>query len=196
MTIAHRLRAAREARGLTPQDAADLIGIPLDEYRAVESGAQTPTDPFLVAFCRSLGIAPADLLGDNGRPDPPDQDGYRVLGSGLTVDQNALARVFTAVFGDEDNHRGGTSMPDTWNDAIRHIFREQMALMVRKQQDYGPGNINAFGELGLVVRLSDKIERLKHLLFETAPTVGWCPGPPTRKTNRSRIRTGTSSTTR
>ena len=58
-------------------------------------------------------------------------------------------------------------MSHTWNDAIRHIFREQMALMVRKQQDYGPGNINAFGELGLIVRLSDKIERLKHLLFKT-----------------------------
>lgn len=55
--------------------------------------------------------------------------------------------------------------PHTWNDAARRIFAEQLALMVRKQSDYGPGNINAFGEFGVVVRLSDKLERLKHLLF-------------------------------
>ncbi|MHB1954841.1 MAG: hypothetical protein ACYCOU_13965, partial [Sulfobacillus sp.] len=53
----------------------------------------------------------------------------------------------------------------------------QMALMVRKHQDYGPGNINAFGEVGLVVRLSDKIERLKHLLFETDATGRRVPRP-------------------
>ena len=52
----------------------------------------------------------------------------------------------------------------TWNQAVRQIFQEQYALMVRKQQDYGPGNIAAFGELGVLVRLSDKFERLKHLL--------------------------------
>ena len=33
----------------------------------------------------------------------------------------------------------------------------------RKQQDYGAGNISAFGELGLLVRCNDKIERLKNL---------------------------------
>lgn len=55
----------------------------------------------------------------------------------------------------------------TWNDAVRAIFADQYALMVRKQQDYGPGNIAAFGELGVLVRLSDKLERLKHLLVTT-----------------------------
>lgn len=33
----------------------------------------------------------------------------------------------------------------------------------RKQQDYGAGNISAFGELGLLVRVNDKVERLKNL---------------------------------
>jgi hypothetical protein len=47
---------------------------------------------------------------------------------------------------------------------VRQIFRDQYAMMVRKQHDYGPGNIAAFGELGVLVRLSDKFERLKHLL--------------------------------
>lgn len=57
------------------------------------------------------------------------------------------------------------SEPFTWNDAARRILADQFALLVHKQADYGPSNINAFGELGVVVRLSDKLERLKHLLF-------------------------------
>jgi hypothetical protein len=80
--------------------------------------------------------------------------------------------------------------------SIRHIFREQMALMVKKRQDYGPGNINAFGELGVVVRLSDKMERLKHLLFETNAQGESSRGRRRPRTNRSKIRTGTSSTMR
>ena len=36
-------------------------------------------------------------------------------------------------------------------------------LMFRKQHDYGPGNILAFGEFGVLVRLNDKLERLKNL---------------------------------
>ena len=58
-----------------------------------------------------------------------------------------------------------TSDVATWNDSVRRIFHEQYALMVRKQADYGPGNISTFGELGVLVRLSDKLERLKHLLL-------------------------------
>lgn len=36
-------------------------------------------------------------------------------------------------------------------------------VLDRKQQDYGPGNISAFGEVGVLVRCNDKIERLKNL---------------------------------
>jgi hypothetical protein len=35
--------------------------------------------------------------------------------------------------------------------------------MDTKQQDYGSNNISAFGEFGVLVRLNDKMERLKHL---------------------------------
>ncbi len=58
-----------------------------------------------------------------------------------------------------------SSSPTPWNDAVRQILADQYALMVRKQSDYGPGNIAVFGELGVLVRLSDKLERLKHLQF-------------------------------
>ena len=36
-------------------------------------------------------------------------------------------------------------------------------LICQKQRDYGHGNIDAFGEVGLVVRTSDKIARLRNL---------------------------------
>lgn len=36
-------------------------------------------------------------------------------------------------------------------------------LFDEKQMDYGPGNISKFGDHGVVVRTSDKIERLAHL---------------------------------
>ena len=46
--------------------------------------------------------------------------------------------------------------------ALRMVLSD-VQLLDRKQQDYGPGNISAFGELGIVVRCTDKIERLKTL---------------------------------
>jgi hypothetical protein len=44
-----------------------------------------------------------------------------------------------------------------------HICCENIQLMDKKQQDYGSNNISAFGEFGVLVRLNDKIERLKNL---------------------------------
>ena len=43
-------------------------------------------------------------------------------------------------------------------------LEEYVNLFYHKHRDYGPGNIAAFGEIGVVVRLSDKMERLKNLL--------------------------------
>lgn len=41
-------------------------------------------------------------------------------------------------------------------------------LLTRKQHDYGTQNITAFGDLGIAVRLSDKIARLKNLRQRSA----------------------------
>lgn len=49
--------------------------------------------------------------------------------------------------------------PDEWDQAASEIVH----LLRAKQEDYGPDNIMSFGELGVVVRLSDKIARLKNL---------------------------------
>jgi len=35
-------------------------------------------------------------------------------------------------------------------------------VMVERGKKYGPGNIQEFGELGVLVRLSDKLARLRH----------------------------------
>jgi len=51
-------------------------------------------------------------------------------------------------------------------DVAKEAFRvccENIQLMDTKQQDYGSNNISAFGEFGVIVRLNDKMERLKNL---------------------------------
>ena len=48
------------------------------------------------------------------------------------------------------------------NDLIQ--YNHVLDLVISKQKDYGHGNILKFGLLGIVVRLSDKIERLKNLM--------------------------------
>lgn len=50
--------------------------------------------------------------------------------------------------------------------SVQDAFKEASALLLSKHKDYGPKNIsNAPGgpELGLLVRLSDKLARLEHL---------------------------------
>ncbi len=47
-------------------------------------------------------------------------------------------------------------------EALR-VALENVRLLDRKQVDYGPENINAFGLFGCVVRLNDKTERFKNL---------------------------------
>lgn len=51
---------------------------------------------------------------------------------------------------------------------VEHAFLREIGkmydLFCQKQRDYGRGNIAKFGELGVLVRTSDKIERLRNLL--------------------------------
>lgn len=42
---------------------------------------------------------------------------------------------------------------------------EYAELFAAKQESYGRGNIDGFGELGVLVRLNDKVERLKNLIY-------------------------------
>jgi hypothetical protein len=45
---------------------------------------------------------------------------------------------------------------------------KNLNLFDRKQRDYGSGNIADFGEMGVLIRLNDKINRLKNLLKSQA----------------------------
>jgi len=42
---------------------------------------------------------------------------------------------------------------------------DDIKLFDEKQRDYGPGNIAAFGEIGVLVRANDKVARLINLLW-------------------------------
>jgi hypothetical protein len=48
--------------------------------------------------------------------------------------------------------------------AFLRLQLDAALLMESKQKDYGSGNISAFGEFGVLVRCSDKVNRLKTLL--------------------------------
>mgnify|MGYP003111114988 CR=1 FL=1 len=44
------------------------------------------------------------------------------------------------------------------------VALECIELFDRKQQDYGSSNIGISGEIGIQVRLQDKVSRMRHLL--------------------------------
>ena len=56
---------------------------------------------------------------------------------------------------------------NSFEDACRDVASQIAETVISKQHDYGQGNILSFREKGLVVRLSDKVARLKNLLWVT-----------------------------
>ena len=46
---------------------------------------------------------------------------------------------------------------------LQNILKEMEALLKRKNEMYGDENIIKIGEEGIIVRLEEKLERLKHL---------------------------------
>ncbi|PIR61811.1 MAG: hypothetical protein COU66_01875 [Candidatus Pacebacteria bacterium CG10_big_fil_rev_8_21_14_0_10_44_11] len=55
--------------------------------------------------------------------------------------------------------------PTTLDQAFSQVERELLEMFIKKHQDYGKGNILSNKELGIAMRVSEKIERLKHLLI-------------------------------
>ena len=53
----------------------------------------------------------------------------------------------------------------TFDQACREIALEIAEVVIEKHKDYGPDNILIFKQQGLVVRMWDKIGRLKNLLW-------------------------------
>ena len=55
--------------------------------------------------------------------------------------------------------------PTSFEEACYQVGFDIQRLVIDKQKDYGQENILAFGERGLVVRLWDKVSRLKNLVW-------------------------------
>jgi len=54
----------------------------------------------------------------------------------------------------------------TFEQASKNIALEIASIVASKHRDYGPDNILIFKEEGLIVRLWDKLCRLKHLVWK------------------------------
>lgn len=57
-----------------------------------------------------------------------------------------------------DNRKARVEHLDGW---LQKLLEEVEAVMYERGEKYGPGNIAQFGELGILVRLSDKLSRLQ-----------------------------------
>jgi len=64
--IGSAARAARRARALTQQDAAETIGVSAEFYGRIERGRTLPSVPTLVRIADTLGISTDALLGRDG----------------------------------------------------------------------------------------------------------------------------------
>jgi len=56
------------------------------------------------------------------------------------------------------------STPKYLDEAFEQICKEMKQIFIDKHKDYGKGNIMSIKEMGISLRLTEKIERLKHLL--------------------------------
>lgn len=54
--------------------------------------------------------------------------------------------------------------PKHLEEAFEIVCQEMLETFIKKHKDYGKGNILDTGEMGILFRVSDKINRLKHLL--------------------------------
>lgn len=55
--------------------------------------------------------------------------------------------------------------PKTLDQAFEKVTNEMLMMFLKKHKDYGKGNILSVKELGIALRISEKIERLKHLIM-------------------------------
>jgi hypothetical protein len=63
-----------------------------------------------------------------------------------------------------DKHQASNPPAKTFNSELERNALELVKLVISKQEKYGKGNINNFGEFGVLVRMNDKFERLKNMV--------------------------------
>lgn len=78
MSFGDRLRTAREQRGLTQQQVADIMKIDKSTYCGYETGKRSPDVPKLKHLSQILGASADDLLetGHKKVPAPITESGY------------------------------------------------------------------------------------------------------------------------
>ena len=59
-----------------------------------------------------------------------------------------------------------TIPPTSLDQAFKDVSTEMLEMFLKKHRDYGKGNILTVQELGIALRISEKIERIKHLLTQ------------------------------
>ena len=56
--------------------------------------------------------------------------------------------------------------PKYLDEAFEEVSQEMLEMFKKKHKDYGKGNILDMGELGIAFRISEKFNRIKHLLMQ------------------------------
>ena len=56
--------------------------------------------------------------------------------------------------------------PKYLDEAFVRVCQELLVMFKKKHKDYGKGNILDMGELGIAFRISEKFNRIKHLLMQ------------------------------
>ena len=64
--------------------------------------------------------------------------------------------------------------PEYLDTAFEEICKEITQIFIKKNKDYGKGNILDTGELGIAFRVNDKLNRLKNLLQSGKDPVNEC----------------------
>ncbi len=55
--------------------------------------------------------------------------------------------------------------PKNLDEAFEQVCQELLATFLKKHKDYGKGNVLDMGELGIAFRISEKFNRIKHLMM-------------------------------
>ncbi|HZZ99052.1 MAG TPA: hypothetical protein VFG51_03900 [Candidatus Saccharimonadia bacterium] len=56
--------------------------------------------------------------------------------------------------------------PKTLDQAYQEVLDELMRMFLKKHKDYGKGNILSVKELGIALRVTEKVERIKNLVMK------------------------------
>ena len=56
--------------------------------------------------------------------------------------------------------------PKYLDESFAIVCQEMLEMFKKKHKDYGKGNILDMGELGIAFRISEKFNRIKHLLMQ------------------------------